>query len=199
MYVMVCFSKYMIHHKGEKMGKLDRLFKRSYCLNEKDDTEYFDYVRDFCYTDEFASMEKNIQHGDISVVQHIYSVSYISYRLGKKLKFDKKAVTRGAFLHDLFYYDWHCPDPSHRLHGYHHPTTALRNARILSKKVGTSLSEVEENIIHRHMFPLTIIPPKYKESILVCFVDKYVAIKEIFISSFPKTKERFFSDVNKHK
>lgn len=181
------------------MSRLDGLFKRSYYLNEKDDAEYFDFIREFCYTDEFASMQKNIQHGDISVVQHIYSVSYISYRLSKKLKCDQKTVTRGAFLHDFFYYDWHNPDPSHRLHGYHHPTTALKNAKILSKKLGTSLNKIEENIIYRHMFPLTIVPPKYKESILVCIVDKYVALKEMFICASPKTKERFFCDVKKHK
>ena len=100
------------------MGKLDRLFKKSYYLDEKNDSDYFDCVKDYCYTDEFNSMRKNIQHGDVSVVQHIYSVSYISYRISRRLNLDRKIVARGALLHDLFYYDWHDPDPSHSCTGF---------------------------------------------------------------------------------
>ena len=181
------------------MGKLDRLFKKSYCLSESEDSDFFECVRDYCYTDEFLSMQKNIQHGDISVVQHIYSVSYISYKIGKRLNLDFEKIARGALLHDLFYYDWHDPDPSHRLHGYRHPGFALKNAKALSEKVGTELSSLEENIIHRHMFPLTPIPPKHKESVLVCAVDKYVATKEIMICKFPKLKENFKEEISMRK
>lgn len=181
------------------MSRLDFLFKKSYYLNENNDKDFFDCVRDYCYTEEFMSMRKNIQHGDISVVQHIYSVAYISFRLSRRLKLDHRTAARGALLHDLFYYDWHDPDPSHRLHGLHHPSVALKNAKNLSEKVGSPLNDVEENIIIRHMFPLTLVPPKHFESILVCVVDKYVATKEIIICKSPKLKQKFLSDVNSHK
>lgn len=180
------------------MGKLDRLFKKSYYLDEKNDSDYFDCVKDYCYTDEFNSMRKNIQHGDVSVVQHIYSVSYISYRISRRLNLDRKIVARGALLHDLFYYDWHDPDPSHRLHGFYHHGFALKNAKALSKKQGVELTEIEQNIIKRHMFPLTVIPPKHKESVIVCLVDKYVATKEIIICSFPKLKKKFDDEISQH-
>ena len=39
---------------------------------------------------------------------------------------------------------------------------------------------VEKDIIIRHMFPLTIVPPRYKESIIVCIVDKGCSIYETF-------------------
>ena len=172
------------------MSKLDRLFVKSYIINEDIEKEFFDCIRDYCYTEEFISTNKNIQHGNITVHQHIYSVAYISYKLSKKLGFDYRITARGALLHDLFYYDWHDPDPSHRLHGYYHPGFALKNARELSKKVNVELTEKEENIIIRHMFPLTPIPPKYRESILVSLVDKYVATKEIFICRSPALKKR---------
>lgn len=184
---------------GENMGKLDRLFKKSYYLDEVNDSDYFNCVKDYCYTDEFNSMKKNIQHGDVSVVQHIYSVSYISYRISRRLKLDRKIVARGALLHDLFYYDWHDPDPSHKLHGFYHPGFALENAKQLSKKQGVELTEIEQNIIKRHMFPLTVIPPKHKESLIVCFVDKYVATKEIIICRSPRLKEKFDKEINLHK
>ncbi|MFQ9151359.1 MAG: hypothetical protein ACLR6B_07310 [Blautia sp.] len=34
------------------------------------------------------------------------------------------------------------------------------------------LSVVEKDIIKRHMFPLTPVPPAYRESYLVCLADK---------------------------
>ncbi len=34
--------------------------------------------------------------------------------------------------------------------------------------------------ILKHMWPLTIVPPKYKESYIVAGIDKYCALMEIF-------------------
>lgn len=65
--------------------------------------------------------------------------------------------------------------PPHRLHGFHHPARALGNAL-----QDFSLDPVEQNIILRHMFPLTPIPPKYREAILVCLVDKGCSLYEVF-------------------
>jgi uncharacterized protein len=177
------------------LGKLHELYKETYCLSEDSNNDFFDCVRDYYYTEEFQSMNGYIQHGSIDRIQHINSVAYMSYVLAKKLKLDHYRTARGALLHDLFYYDWHDPDPSHRLHGYFHPGFALKNARELSRKNHIELTQLEENIIRRHMFPLTVIPPKFKESVLVCLVDKYVATKEIVICSSKKRSERFFGEV----
>jgi len=179
------------------LGKVHELYKETYCLSEEKDKEFFDCVKDYYFTEEFQSMKPYIQHGSIDRIQHINSVSYMSYRLAKKLKLDFYRTARGALLHDLFYYDWHDPDPSHRLHGYFHPGFALKNARELSRKNQLELSLLEENIIQRHMFPLTVIPPKYKESILVCLVDKYVATKEMIICSSEKRSKKFFDEVER--
>ncbi len=173
------------------------LYKKTYALSEERDVEYFRCVGDYYYTEEFQSMKGYIQHGTIDRIQHINSVAYMSYRIAKKLKLDYYRTARGALLHDLFYYDWHDPDPSHRLHGYYHPGFALKNARELSRKNELNLTSLEENIICRHMFPLTVVPPKFKESALVCLVDKYVAIKEMIICSSEKRSKKFFDDVER--
>ena len=60
-----------------------------------------------------------------------------------------------------------------RLHGFRHPAFALYNA---SKDF--SLNRKERSIIARHMFPLTVLPPRCLEAWIVCFVDKYCAFSE---------------------
>jgi uncharacterized protein len=39
------------------------------------------------------------------------------------------------------------------------------------------------------MWPLTLIPPKYKESFIVSFADKYLSSKE-FINEFKKKRNQ---------
>ena len=118
-----------------------------------------------------------IQHGDTSVLLHCLAVAYFSLWLAKRLglKCDQNSLIRGALLHDYFLYDWHDPDPSHRLHGLHHAAVALRNAQ-----EDLILTQTEQDIIAHHMFPLTPRPPKSREALLVCLVDKGCGLYETF-------------------
>ena len=52
----------------------------------------------------------------------------------------------------------------------------LRNA-----KEDFDLNPIEENMIARHMFPLTPIPPRYKEAWILCLADKYCATVETLL------------------
>ena len=68
-------------------------------------------------------------------------------------------------------------DKSNRLHGFTHAKRALKNA-----EKEFSLNPIERDIIIRHMFPLNIKPPKYRESIIVCIADKISAtIETLFL------------------
>lgn len=89
------------------------------------------------------------------------------------IKINEKSLIRGALLHDYFLYDWHKSE--HRLHGFFHAKRALKNAESDFK-----LNDIEKNIIKRHMFPLNICPPKYRESWIVCLADKLCAVEEFF-------------------
>lgn len=115
------------------------------------------------------------QHGTTSIYTHSVRVACLSLYLARKwkLQVDERTLVRGALLHDYFLYDWHDADNGHHLHGLTHPATALKNA-----KQDYVLNEVEENIIRRHMFPLTPVPPMYTEAWLVCAADKYCALRE---------------------
>ena len=122
--------------------------------------------------------EKTIpQHGVTNVYWHSVNVAYMSLYLAKKLgvAVDERALVRGALLHDYFLYDWHDRAPDHRLHGFYHPRRALDNA-----KRAFELSETEQNVILRHMFPLCPTPPGTAEGWLVCFADKVCAVLETF-------------------
>ncbi|MCD7862595.1 MAG: HD domain-containing protein [Lachnospiraceae bacterium] len=123
----------------------------------------------------FHMETRYLQHGTVTVYEHSVRVADMSLTISRRLslRVDEESLIRGALLHDYFLYDWHEKDVSHRLHGFRHPRRALLNAR-----EDYTLNMVEEDIILRHMFPLTLQPPAYKESWIVCLADKYCAAGE---------------------
>lgn len=134
-------------------------------------------IIDIISSEKYKNMDKFIQHGKTSCFCHSIAVAYYSFKFFEffGIKYDVKSLIKGALLHDYFLYDWHENDKSHRLHGFRHPKTALKNAMR-----DFNINVVEKNIIERHMFPLTLIPPKYRESVVVCLVDKGCSIYETF-------------------
>lgn len=102
---------------------------------------------------------------------HVLEVSWRSFLITESLSLDSEATVRGALLHDLFYYDWLHEGP--RLHGFRHHNIALENARKI-----TSLSKKEEDIIKKHMWPITVIPPRYTESLIVSIVDTICSARD---------------------
>ena len=74
-------------------------------------------------------------------------------------------------------YDWHfhAKETGNYFHGLTHPRRALENAQRLF-----SLTDREKNIILRHMWPLTITPPKYREAYVIVMFDKYCSLMETF-------------------
>lgn len=133
-------------------------------------------VEEICARSRLCESKRYVQHGTTSLYEHSILVAYYSLKLALRLNLpvNHKALVQGALLHDYFLYDWHIKDTTRPLHGFFHPRAALKNA-----EQEFELSPVEKNIILRHMFPLTPIPPVYLESILVCLVDKVCTINEI--------------------
>jgi len=139
-------------------------------------------TEDILYHPEFLKL-KTLRHHKKDIYHHVVRVSYLSYIWAKKLRLDHVAAARGGLLHDFFIYDWRHEGQVKKKklfekHGFTHPKEALLNAQ-----THFELSDKEVNIILRHMFPLTPIPPRYKESWLVTIIDKYVTTQE-YIESF---------------
>jgi len=139
------------------------------------------YGNDIITDERSHRMKSFIQHGTTTVFEHCVSVAKYSllfaYFLENKLhmKIDKRSMVRGALLHDYFLYDWHIKGDQGYFHGYTHARRAFNNA-----VKDFELNERETDVILKHMFPLTPIPPRYKESALICIADKWCAICETF-------------------
>lgn len=117
-----------------------------------------------------------IQHGSVTCLEHSFVVAYYSYSFMKKMRLhcDDRSLIRGALLHDYFLYDWHDNEKWHRLHGFKHPRFALHNALR-----DFQINDLEAEIIKKHMWPLTILPPTKKEAWIVTMVDKISSLIEI--------------------
>ncbi len=136
--------------------------------------EYMDCIEDLIQNEIVDSMNGFTQHGSVTCFDHSLSVSYYSYIVCRLLHLDFRSAARGGLLHDLFLYDWHKTKLVGGKHGFTHPYTALKNA-----ERHFELNRMERDIIVKHMWPLTILPPRYKEGFIVSFVDKYCAMLEI--------------------
>lgn len=138
------------------------------------DIEFEQIIEDIINNQTVQKMKNYNQHYDTSCYEHCRNVAYISYKICKKLKLDYKSAARAGMLHDLFLYDWRKRQDGRKgLHAFTHPKTAVQNAKKIFE-----LNEKEEDIILKHMWPLTVKLPKYSESYVITIADKYSAICE---------------------
>ena len=149
----------------EKQRELHRLIRRE--------------ARDILQSANFRSTKRYIQHGNMTVHSHCVNVAKYSIAISRKLHIScsQRELIRGALLHDYFLYDWH--DKEHagiqNLHGFYHPGRALDNA---SKEYELTLRE--KDIIKKHMWPLTVVPPTCREAWIVTTADKWCSLMETF-------------------
>jgi uncharacterized membrane protein len=176
-------SENLKHRVNNMKEKLSETIESVINNRKAADQEYMHIVSDILDHNVFKQLE-NFFHHNSSIYEHAKVVSYASYKICKFLNLDYRSAARGGLLHDFFLYDWrnHAePDlPKEIYHGRAHPKIALDNS--MKHFV---LNEVEKDIIVKHMWPLTFIPPKYQESYVVTFADKYISSRE-FIDEFKK-------------
>ena len=88
-------------------------------------------------------------------------------------------AARAGLVHDLFLYDWRKREEGRKgFHAFTHPRASYENA----KKIFTP-NKIEKDIILKHMWPVTPKFPRYKESFLITYVDKYFACVEKSLSN----------------
>ena len=104
-------------------------------------------------------LDEHVQHCNTSRLQHSINVSYYSFLICRFMGWDYRSAARAGLLHDMFYYDWRVTKGNRTNHAAWHPRVAYDNARKI-----TTLNKIEKDAILKHMWPCTLIPPKYKES-----------------------------------
>ncbi|MBQ1274875.1 MAG: HD domain-containing protein [Cellulosilyticum sp.] len=155
-------------------------------LKPKDKEMIFRCVDKLNEATAFKQLKEYRHHYNTSTYDHSIGVAYFSLWLARMLhiKCDEESLVYGALLHDYYLYDCHANSRS--FHLVKHPTISVENA-----KRDWKINKVQEDMIKRHMFPLTLMPPRYKESIIVNIVDKGCACYE-FMSRQPYYKNILF-------
>lgn len=143
-------------------------------------------------SESMQSLRTFIQHGVVTRYEHCLSVCYLALRIAERLgiEVDKRSMVRGALLHDFFMYDWHDPGNLRLLHGFTHAREALSTAQKQFE-----LNDIERDVIRKHMFPLNIALPRYRETVIVTIADKVSAVLETFHSAQTLRQIRMYQRV----
>ena len=135
---------------------------------------YYDCVSDIISSFEVEKLKYITHHITTTRFQHCVNVSYYSYIVCRKLRLDARSAARAGMLHDLFFYDRKeynsSREKGHLSHSRMHSAVAVMNASQI-----TELSELER---------ATRKLPKFKESFVITFVDKYCAAMEFLVPKF---------------
>ncbi|MCM1132651.1 MAG: HD domain-containing protein [Ruminococcus flavefaciens] len=152
---------------------------------ELTDTVFYMCVDDIIDSPELERLKGITHHISTTRFQHCLNVSYYGYQLCRLFHLDARSAARAGLLHDLFYYDRKRYNSSKTKgqpsHSKKHSDIALRNARLL-----TDISPKEQDIIQKHMWPVTTAKPSYKETYIITFVDKYCAVLEFCVPKVQK-------------
>lgn len=147
---------------------------------------FFDHANTVLDNESYRQMDKFVHHGKTTRLRHCMFVAYISYKMGTYLKWDcdYESLIRGALLHDFYLYHRDKSEGEQNFHNFTHAKTALENA-----EEHFDLTDKEKDIIKKHMWPLNITLPRYKESYLVWLADKYCSIAEISKRLFKRSRK----------
>ena len=110
------------------------------------------------------------QHSTGNRLDHSVYVAYLSFLMCRRLRLDHVAAARAGLLHDFHFGS----DENGVGRLWRHPHDAVENAKALCG----GLSELERDIIVKHMWPLTRPLPRYRESFVVSLADKFAAALE---------------------
>lgn len=169
--------------------------------------EWMMIVEDILLNDEFQKRKLFMHHHNMSVWDHSILVSFKSFEIARFFKCDYRVCAIAGLLHDFYSQAWiSTPEieeledgkyatlmkekkPFFKMHGFTHAKDAARNyVRFFPELENNKIT----NSIERHMFPLNIVPPKYREGYIITMVDKLNSVRELpslrVIPSYVKNK-----------
>ena len=155
--------------------------------------EWFDIVSPFLIHDE-VQKRKLFKNHTASVWDNSIEDSFKAFKLAYKLNADRRVCAIAGLMHDFYPFAWQYSkeldeyDKSYlarlskkefffKKHGFTHAKEARKN---FEKYFSEYADKKILNAIQRHMFPLNIIPPKYKESWIITITDKQSSFRDTF-------------------
>ena len=156
--------------------------------------EWFRIVKVVLLNDEFQKRKYFMHHHNLSVWDHSILVSFKSFLIAKNIGADCTVCALAGILHDFYPQAWlyseelaqiddgkylkeiNVKKPLFKMHGFTHgKEAALNYVKYFPKLEDDKITDS----IKRHMFPLTLIPPKYIEGIIITSVDKLNSLSEL--------------------
>ena len=136
---------------------------------------YQQLIEPIIHDTDIQSMAALKQHTKgVSCLDHSIFVSYLSFSMCRRWHLNAEAAARAGLLHDMFLSDRETTGIGLWKHLRLHPQMALENA----KEFG--LSPLEQDIILKHMWPVTMSKlPHYRESMVVNLADKICTVCEV--------------------
>ena len=156
--------------------------------------EWFQIVETILRNDEFQRRKLFPHHHDMSVWDHSIFVSFRSFVTGGIFHCDKRVCAIAGLLHDFYPLAWLYDEELAKLDGGKYMERLSRKEPLFKRHGFTHGKEAAENYIkffpeledkritdaiEKHMFPLTIRLPKYKESFIITLVDKTNSVHEL--------------------
>lgn len=138
------------------------------------DNDFINIIEPILKNKFFIDTQNTIHHG-LKKLDHSLKVAYYSYNIAKRFNMEFISVARAGVLHDFYMSDSNGKSLSKEaiILTHNHHITALNNSLKYF-----NLNDMEKDIIVKHMFPVVLTFPKYKESYLVAIVDKVIGTFE---------------------
>ena len=142
-----------------------------------DKNEFLSYIEDLLRDNELVDrmsdypshrLSDHIKKTNGGRLDHCLRVAYMSYRLAKILKLDKRRCSRAGFLHD-------CGYGTNESAGVQFLKHFFYSAEIARRRKEWDVAEIVES----HMFPIGKVPNSI-EAIVLWVVDKLDAILDFF-------------------
>ncbi len=156
--------------------------------------QWYEIVEEILLNDEFQKRKIFPHHHKLSVWDHSILVSFRSFLMARIFNADIRVCAIAGLLHDFYPWSWIYTEELEllddgkylvevrtkhslfKMHGFTHAKAAAENyVKYFPELENPKIT----NAIKRHMFPLNIIPPRYKEGFIVTTIDKINSVHEL--------------------
>ena len=146
-------------------------------MKRRPEKEFRSMIRPTVTRKVYQRMKHIRHHLRGNLYEHSIKVAYLCYRCHRACRMcgDRTELVQGALLHDFYLYDPHA-EKGYARHWVAHPRRALCNAQ----RYYGPLTAAQRDMIERHMFPVTPLPPRTPYGWMICLCDKLAAVHDLF-------------------